>query len=209
MPFGTVPNILCEITCPTDKTTGDFELAQLLRVLYLTTNVTLQQEILDAIQSSVNNGKLRLWLQPNEKTNVYWSENHIIMWLSSDYLIQQRQNETVLDGSTRVEKLVVHFLRTKIQYGFYEFFSANYGPFTVAPLLNLRDFASNENIRLLAEEVITKLLEQWMLVINNEGSYFPAAGRAFARAYVNTTVFGFSLVADWQRKCAHRGCLAK
>ena len=205
MPSGTIPNILCEITCPTDKTTGDFELAQLVRVLYLTTNIMLQQEILNAIQSSINNGKLRLWLQPNKKTNVYWSENHIIMWLSSDYLIQQRQNETVLDGSTRVEKLVLHFLQTKIQYGFYEFFSANYGPFMVAPLLNLRDFAWNENVHLLAEEVITKLLKEWMLIINNEGSYFPAAGWAFARGYVNRPFLGLRLfgkvtilVHSWQ-----------
>lgn len=146
----------------------DFDLAQIVRIFYLT-NGEYEPELLPGILSG------NLWLTPNETLRVYWSENHIIMWTSCAYLLEQKYGVSLIPD---VEKLVEHWLDLKINYGFYEFFSAVYFPFTLSGVLNLADFAENPVIKAKAQIVSAKLLKEILLKTNNKGVFYPAAGRS-------------------------------
>ncbi len=116
--------------------TGDFRLATLVRVLYLTPNY--DQQILPSLRN------LNYWLTPGENLYCYWSENHMILWMSSAYLMKQREGWPM---DPDLEKRLLNYLNVKLKYGFYEFFSTTYQPFTLAALLNLTDFANDATIK--------------------------------------------------------------
>jgi hypothetical protein len=146
----------------------DFDLTQIVRIFYFT-NGEYEPELLPGILSG------NLWLTPNEQLRVYWSENHIIMWTSCAYLLEQKYGVNLIPD---VEKLVEHWLDLKINYGFYEFFSAVYFPFTLSGVLNLADFAENPVIKEKAQIVAKKLLKEILLISNDKGIFYPAAGRS-------------------------------
>ena len=98
--------------------TSDFDIVKLIRILYFTHGTY------DSIILPVLNG-VPYWVNYHDTTRNYWSENHMIMWMSSDWLLHEKYGKQVdsnLDGRLR------HYLRLKVQYGFYEFFSSVYGP---------------------------------------------------------------------------------
>jgi hypothetical protein len=87
---------------------GDFYLAHLVRILYLSTDQDMQEDVVEQITKNQNSGKLPFWLQLNEKIHVYWSENHMILWLGSEYLVQQKSCE---DAQLGFEKKILLFGR--------------------------------------------------------------------------------------------------
>lgn len=184
LPLGTIDQMICQITCSNEKRPieNDLVLPPLVRILYLTQNSTLSNEILTKIETIQTEGKLPFWLQPNEKIRVYWSENHMIIWMSSEYLIQQKRGGSI---STQLEQRLLQYLDTKLTYGFYEFGSTNYYRFTLAGLLNLVDFASNSTISSKAEMAANRLMEELLLFVNQHGSCFPTAGRNYYKNYDN------------------------
>lgn len=151
----------------------DFKLVQLLRVLYFS-NGEYESQLLPAIQS------IPLWLTPNEKTRVYWSENHITMWLGSAWLLKEKYG---IDNDPELRKKLIHCLDLKINYGFYEFFSSVYFPYTLSGLLNLVDFAQDPEIKQKAILATNRLLKEVLLVVNDKGGFFPAAGRNYRDKY--------------------------
>ena len=70
---GALERISCRIVCQT-STTGDMDLTQLVRVLYLTSDTAIQTEIVSGLQAQYDSGELRFWLQPGESHYIYWSE---------------------------------------------------------------------------------------------------------------------------------------
>lgn len=146
----------------------DFDLIQIVRLFYLS-NGEYEPQLLPAIVSGP------LWLTPNEKLRVYWSENHTIMWSSSAYLLEQKYGTVLLPDA---EKIVEHWLDLKIQYGFYEFFSTVYFPFTVSAILNLVDFSENPIIQQKAELAANRILKDILMIANDKGVYYPAGGRS-------------------------------
>jgi hypothetical protein len=154
----------------------DFDLTQIVRIFYLS-NGEYEPQLLPGILSG------NLWLTPNELLRVYWSENHIIMWSSCAYLLEQKYGINLIPD---VEKLVEHWLDLKIKYGFYEFFSAVYFPFTFSGVLNLADFAEDPVIKEKAQIVAKKLLKEILLMSNDKGVFYPAAGRSgYAEGNIN------------------------
>jgi len=151
----------------------DFNLVQLVRILNFS-NGEYEQQLLPAIQS------IPLWLTPNEKTRVYWSENHITMWLSSAWLLKEKYG---WDNDPELRKKLVHCLDLKINYGFYEFFSSVYFPYSLSGLLNLVDFAKDPEIKEKAVLATNRLLKDVMLLVNDKGGFFPAAGRNYRDKY--------------------------
>jgi hypothetical protein len=145
----------------------DFDLIKIVRIFYAT-NGEYEPLLLPGIISGP------LWLTPNEKLRVYWSENHIIMWTSSAYLLEQKYGTVLIPD---VEKLVEHWLDLKINYGFYEFFSTVYLPFTISAVLNLVDFAENPVIQQKAVLVANRLLKEVLMMTNEIGVYYPSGGR--------------------------------
>ncbi len=166
----TLTNLLADVQT---NTVADFGIVKLIRVLFLAPG-TYDSQILPVLQN------IPFWLTPNEPNKVYWSENHMIMWMSSDYLLHQKYGwpvDSSLDARLR------HFLHLKVDYGFYEFFSSVYAPYCLSGLLNLADFATDPEIKSLATQASQRLLKDLLMLTNDQGSFFPAAGRNYFGKY--------------------------
>ncbi len=156
-----------------ERTVADFRLTQLVRVLYFS-NGDYEDELLPTLSN------LRYWLTEGEEQYVYWSENHIIMWTSAAYLMRQKYGWPM---DSNLDDRLAHYLDLKLKHGFYEFFSTDYYRFTLAALLNLADFAEDEMISSKAALVAKKMLSQLLMVVNNSGAFYPAAGRNYNNKY--------------------------
>ncbi|MCP4744737.1 MAG: hypothetical protein GY874_01150 [Desulfobacteraceae bacterium] len=154
--------------------TGDFNLAQVIRILYFTDKY--DEKILPVLS------ELNYWLTKGEDLYCYWSENHMILWMSAAYLMKQREGWQM---DTALEQRLSHYLKLKIEYGFYEFFSSVYFTYSLAGLLNLADFAKDEQIRYEAEKAAKILMKNILLLTNDKGAYFPSAGRNYVSKYTS------------------------
>lgn len=171
----TIPDSLIQDSINNINTSSvaDFRLTQLVRVLYLSNG-----EYEDALLPTLSN--VDYWLTPGEERHVYWSENHMIMWTSAGYLMNQKYG-WAMDAD--LNNRLTHWLDLKLEYGFYEFFSTVYYRYTLAALLNLADFAENTTIKAKATKVAQDLMAQMGLVVNNSGAFYPAAGRNYNNKY--------------------------
>ena len=157
----------------TTRSTADFDIVKLIRVLEFS-HGEYDSLILPVLRP------LPFWLEKNEDNREYWSENHMIMWMSSDWLMHEKYGK-VIDST--LDKRLRHYLRLKIQYGFYEFFSSTYMPFCLAGLLNLADFSQDAEIKDLATQAAQLLLKDLMKLTNDKGVFFPTAGRNYPGKY--------------------------
>jgi hypothetical protein len=155
------------------RSTSDFELVKLVRIMFLSAG-QYDSLIFDAIDP------IPFWLTKSDTLRGYWSENHMIMWMSSDWLLNQKYGKPI---DPDLENRLRHYLRLKNKYGFYEFFSSTYLPYTLSGLLNLADFATDVEIKHLATQAAKRLLIEMLMVTNDKGVYFPAAGRNFNGKY--------------------------
>lgn len=158
-----------------ERSVADFRLTQLVRVLFFSEG-QYDQELLPTLAG------LRYWLSTGEDQYVYWSENHIIMWTAAAYLMRQKYGWSM---DQNLDQRLSHYLDLKLEYGFYEFFSTDYYRFTLAALLNLADFAEDESVRIKSAQVAKKMLSQLIMVVNNSGAFYPAAGRNYNNKYTS------------------------
>uniref|UniRef100_A0A6C0HB54 Uncharacterized protein n=1 Tax=viral metagenome TaxID=1070528 RepID=A0A6C0HB54_9ZZZZ len=159
----------------------DFNLISLIRLLYLSrTNHMQHEDIYLKYKDLLKNEKF--WLSKNEQYQCYWSENHMICYLSSWHLWNQFNNIT----DDRCDLLLKTYLTIKTKYYFYEFFSQVYNMYTLSALLNIYDFTSNETIKELAKNCILILLQQFSEVISQNGTMFCSAGRTYNRYKVTS-----------------------
>jgi hypothetical protein len=156
------------------KETADFALTKWLRVLNYTSGY--DDQILPVL------AELPYWINKGDETRVYWSENHMIMWMSAAWLLHEREG-WAMDDNLRIR--LVHWLNLKKTYGFYEFFSQTYLPYTLGGVLNLADFAEDEEIKRLAGEVANYLVEHIMMGTNAKGNMFVVAGRTKDSKYTS------------------------
>ena len=114
---------------------------------------------------------------------VFWSENHLILYQSSEFLVRQwRGVSGVAEAAfARCRGRVLTFLRQKLRDGFFEFNSNCYILFTLSALLNLVDFASDAEVKSLALEVVHKLLGQLLAFAMPTGCFFSVTGRAYLK----------------------------
>ena len=159
----------------------DFSLLLIIRVLYLSANNKTQQaDIYNKIKVLFADEKF--WLNKNEENKCYWSENHMLCYLSSWYLWNQYNNSK----DARCELLVKTWLSAKAKYFFYECFSQVYNMYTLSALLNIYDFSSDIEIKKMSNECIKILLKQFSEVINKNGTMYCAAGRTYDRYKINS-----------------------
>ncbi len=157
----------------TTSVTPDFDIVQLLRVL-LFQDATYHNKILPVLL------EVPYWINYGDTTRVFWSENHMSMWMSSDWLLHERYGKPV---DPYLRNRLVHYLHLKIQYGYYEFFSSVYNPYCLTGLLNLADFAQDAEIQSLATQAAQQLLRSLLLMTNDKGVFFPPAGRNYSGKY--------------------------
>lgn len=151
------------------RSTADFVIVRMVRTMLLDTAArydTLIMPMLDTIP---------FWLEPNDDLRSYWSENHWIMWNGSSWLLHEYYGKAI-DNNLR--NRLGHYLRMKVKYGFYEFWSPIYTPYTLSGLLNLADFAQDPELKQLATLAVNRFLRELLYNVNDEGSFYPSAGRS-------------------------------
>jgi hypothetical protein len=153
--------------------TVDFDIVQLVRILCLSSG-QYNSLILPALDS------IPFWLTKGDTLHGYWSENHMIQWMSSDWLLHERYGKAV---DANLDNRLRHYLHMKVDYGFYEFFSSVYSPYCLSGLLNLADFAQDVEIKTLATLASQRLLKEILMVTNDQGVFFPTAGRNYYGKY--------------------------
>ncbi len=156
-----------ELTKLPCKATADFSITWLVRILNFT-NGEYDDQILSVLE------ELPFWLSDGEESRQYWSENHMLMWMSANWLLHEKYG---WETRPTLRQNLVHWLNLKIEYGFYEYFSTVYLPFTSSGLLNLVDFAEDEEIKALATQAFTRLYKDILLVVNEDDAFYPTAGR--------------------------------
>lgn len=167
---GLLNTILVNLT---NRSTADFDIVKLIRVLEFS-HGEYDSLILPVLRP------LPFWLEKNEDNREYWSENHMIMWMSSDWLLHEKYGK-IIDST--LDKRLRHYLRLKIQYGFYEFYSSTYLPYCLSGLLNLADFSQDAEIKDLATQAAQLLLKDLIKLTNDKGVFFPIAGRNYPGKY--------------------------
>lgn len=119
---------------------------------------------------------------------IFWSENHIFMYLSSAYLFHQYLSTGTSTSNqpntntcpTLASSCVNHhdcnqlliYLEShthpKFQ-GVYEVLSCTYLPWTICALLNLYDYARDENVRHHAKLILDNIVTTFCLVATKDG----------------------------------------
>jgi hypothetical protein len=157
------------------KTTSDFDIIQLIRILFLSTG-QYDAKILPVLED------IPFWINYNDTVRNYWSENHMIMWMGSDWLLHEKYNKPI---DSTLHKRLLHYLDLKNQFGYYEFNSSTYAPYSMSGLLNLADFAQDTLIKKGAATAAQRLLTDMLLFTNDLGAYYPVAGRNYPSKYTN------------------------
>ncbi len=155
------------------RETADFDIIHLIRILFLTTG-TYDAQILPVLNP------IHFWINYGDTLHNYFSENHGVMWMGSEWLLHEKYNRSI---DNRLEARLKHYLQVKVQFGFYEFFSSTYAPFELGGLLNLADFSQDPLIKNLAAEASQILLKEFLLLTNDRGTFFPVAGRNYPARY--------------------------
>jgi hypothetical protein len=155
----------------------DFDLLPLLRFLYVTaTNAEFQNYHFRIDQVLCD---CPFW--PSDASDnrfdsmrriIFWSENHIFMFLSSAVLYRQRCRDLDLPCMVgeKEENMLLTYLEVHVAFGgVYEVLSHVYLPYTFSALLNLFDFSESEHIRSQADNLLNLILRQILLGTNSDG----------------------------------------
>ncbi len=123
----------------------------------------------------------------NKMKNVcFWSENHILMLLSTHHLYQQWKRHHGAGASGTIdeleERLLLLYLKAHAEHGMYEALSHVYLPYSLCAAVNLIDYSLNAEIRMYATQIANHISEQILLGCNHHGvSTFTASARSFPR----------------------------
>jgi hypothetical protein len=167
-----------------NSTNSDFAIVTLTRILYFAndTNMSSYYDKLILPKLASEN----YWYSTEKgvvNDDIMTSENHMILWMSSSWLLQHKYGWDLKDATLR--QRLVHYLELKIQYGYYEFLSITYLPFTFSALLNLVDFCKDQEIRNLADGAVRRLVSDYLLFVNDKGVHYTAAGRDYAERFID------------------------
>jgi len=175
---GTLKFIENEYDC------SDFRLVNLVRILY-----EYGDRIPESYRLKIDSTLLNFrywWDEPGENSMCYWSENHQILFASAEYLIGQKYPETVfpnsgLTGKQRMAKAkqrILDWLEMRWNYGFIEYYSGVYYKEDIGAMINLIDFAGDEEI-VKKTEIIFDLLFYDVATQNSNNMFVSVSGRAY------------------------------
>lgn len=167
---------------------SDMHIIKMIRLLYLSDNnendIAIEKSIKNRIIQTLSN--FPYWPhQGSESPNdiVFWSENHIMMMLSSSHLIRQYLGNASTECSILEERLLRLYLEVHCNMnGVYECLSHVYLPYTIKALLNLYDFSIDGYIKNLSSKMLNLIVHQILLCTTLEGiATFSASSRSFNR----------------------------
>lgn len=172
--------------------TSDFDLVAFARLLYLdNTYHGLPQALRASIEETLFG--FRYWLsEPGSDKMCYWTENHQVLFHSGELLIGQLYPDQVFSNSgmtgaehvAHAEPLLLRWLDFRGRIGFSEWHSNVYFNEDLPALLNLAEFAQNEEIRTKAAMVLDVLLID-MAANTYKGFFATTHGRTYANKYVD------------------------
>ena len=165
---------------------SDFRLQSMMRIVY-----KYLDKIPDETAEDIKNTFLgfKYWMdQPGEDAMCYWSENHQLLFATSEYLAGQKWPDEIFtnDGKTGREHMEIGkerlliWLELRWLYGFTEWYSNTYYVEDIAPLSNLIDFAEDEEIQLKATMVMDLLLHD-VATQSYQGTFISSSGRMYER----------------------------
>ena len=167
--------------------TQDFRMAPLIRMLYLNINKTYlngttKNTVIDAL------GRAKYWYTEKGRpdTAIFTTENHQILYHSSEYLIGQMfPNDTFpnsgMTGQQHVDHaapLIKQWLDWRGQFGFSEWHSNTYYVEDIGALVNLVDFAMDPEIVVKAAMVLDLMAFDFAVNYFNN-VYATSMGRAY------------------------------
>ncbi|PWJ56541.1 hypothetical protein CLV98_11135 [Dyadobacter jejuensis] len=177
---GTLEYIKKEYDC------SDFRMVNLIRILYEFENdipLHYKTKIEDVLFH------FRYWLdEPGENSMCYWSENHQILFASAEYLIGQKYPTSIFPNSgltgrdhmLKAQKRILEWLSMRWNYGFTEFYSNVYYKEDIGALINLIDYAADEEIT-SKSKIILDLLFYDIAAQSSKTMFISASGRAYER----------------------------
>ena len=171
------------VTEAATSSNSDFAISKLVRILFFTHGTSWQEYYDDRILPTLRGESY--WYTTeccNKNDDSMNSENHMLLWFSNAWLLNQREGWSV--GGSTLRQRLVHYLTLKIKYGYYEFLSISYWPLTLEGLMNLVDFVEDQEIRTLAERAVQRLVADNLLFVNSNGIKYSVAGRDYAERFV-------------------------
>ncbi len=172
--------------------TSDFQVLELIRI-YKTAK---PQQISETLLAEIRKTLLDFKYWPDEPGDndlmCTWSENHQILFHSSEYLAGEMfANETFTNnGKTgawhmeRARTRVLRWINTKAKAGFSEWDSNSYYPEDMAALFNLADFARDSEIASRAAMLLDLMFFD-IAVDSFRGTYGTSHGRSYSGSVVN------------------------
>ncbi|MCP3932478.1 MAG: hypothetical protein GY705_25685 [Bacteroidetes bacterium] len=175
---GTLKYISGEYDC------SDFRLVNLIRILY-DYGGQIPKDYKDKVENVLFNFRY-WWDEPGENSMCYWSENHQILFASAEYLIGQKYPDTIfpnsgLTGKQHMEKARIRaldWLKMRWDYGFIEYYSSVYYKEDIGALINLIDFAEDEEL-VKKSQIIMDLLFYDVASQNIATMFITVSGRAY------------------------------
>ena len=166
---------------------ADFQIISLIRFLY-TCNTTENNSTIGCIEKELSS--YPFWPNQRDTINdfddtVFWSENHLLMLLSSAHLYQQHAGSKNLTCrvSNREIDILKSYLHAHCSFeGFYESLSHCYLPYTLSSLFNLFDYSNDIEIKNYSEYLINIAIDKLILCTTNQGiATLTASTRSFPR----------------------------
>ena len=193
---GTLEYIRGEYDC------SDFRLVNLVRILYEFPDLIPEENRLQ-IEDVLFNFRY-WWDEPGENSMCYWSENHQILFAAAEYLVGQKYPDILfpnsgLTGRQHMDKArerALDWLRMRWDYGFIEYYSSVYYKEDIAALINLIDFAEDEEL-VRKSQIIMDLLF-YDVASQSLGTMFSSvSGRAYQRNRMGREAAEFSGLTNY------------
>lgn len=163
---------------------SDFKLVNLIRILYQYNN-HIPVPVKNDIQNTLLNFRY-WWDEPGGNSMCYWSENHQILFASAEFLIGKYYADEIFKNSNligrqhaaKARKRILDWLEMRWKFGFTEFYSGTYYKEDVAALINLIDFANDEEITEKSKIILDVLLYD-VATQSLSGNFVSVSGRAY------------------------------
>ncbi len=175
---GTLEYIRGEYDC------SDFRLVNTIRLLFEAGD-KMPAEYKAQIEDVLFNFRW-WWDDPGANSMCYWSENHQILFASAEYLAGQLYPDTVFPNSgltgkqhmAKAKQRALDWFEMRWNYGYIEFNSEVYYPEDIGGLINLIDFAEDEEL-VIKSQIAMDLIFYDVAVQNVHTMFNSASGRAY------------------------------
>jgi hypothetical protein len=181
---------------------SDFRIATLLRIIY-----DFPQKIPESVMVKIRKTLLnfRYWMdEPGQNSMCYWSENHQILFASAEYLAGQLYPDSIFTNSgisgkdhmARAEQRIKEWLEMRWKFGFSEFYSTTYYNEDIAGMINIIDYAHNDEI-VKKTEIIMDLLIYDIASQKLGNMFVSVSGRAYESGRKGGTSLSLSKITNF------------